>query len=200
MKRIVVSFLMFLFFVPLVFAGSLSIGDKILLDDYKMNCVFGQKVSIADVKKENGVVVIFSSNVCPFVQAWESRYIELKTWADTHKVGMIAVNSNYGGRDNGDSFDDMKKRSEEKNYNFAYVIDEDSRIANAFGGQTTPHVFVFDKEMKLVYKGVIDDNYKSASEVKNSYAKVAVASLANAAKIEVAQTKPLGCGIKRKLD
>ncbi len=200
MKRIVVSFLVFLLIAPFVFAGTLNIGDKILLADYKMDCVSGQKISIDDVKKENGVVVIFSSNICPFVQAWESRYVELKTWADSHKVGMIVINSNYGSRDSGDSFEDMKKRSAEKNYNFPYVIDEDSRMANAFGGQTTPHVFIFNKEMDLVYKGVIDDNYKSASEVKHAYAKVAVASLSNAAKIEVPQTKPLGCGIKRKLD
>jgi thioredoxin-related protein len=142
---------------------------------------------------------MFSSNTCPFVQQWESRYNELKTWADQHGVGMIVLNSNYGNRNGVDSFDEMKKRASEKNYNFPYVVDEESQIANAFGGQTTPHVFLFDKNMELVYKGAIDDNYKSAADVKQAYAKDAIASLAGGQKVAVSETKPVGCSIKRKL-
>jgi hypothetical protein len=80
------------------------------------------------------------------------------------------------------------------------VVDEESKIANAFGGQTTPHVFLFDSSMELVYKGAIDDNYKSGTDVKQAYAKEAVASLANGQKVAVAETKPVGCSIKRKTD
>jgi hypothetical protein len=54
--------------------------------------------------------------------------------------------------------------------------------------------------MKLVYKGAIDDNYKSASDVKKRYLKDAIVSLANGEQIAVAETKPVGCSIKRKLD
>jgi hypothetical protein len=58
--------------------------------------------------------------------------------------------------------------------------------------------FLFDKNMELVYKGAIDDNYKSAKDVKQAYAKDAVASLANGKQIAVTETKPVGCSIKRK--
>ncbi|MDD4108577.1 MAG: thioredoxin family protein, partial [Prolixibacteraceae bacterium] len=65
---------------------------------------------------------------------------------------------------------------------------------------TTPHAFLFDKNMELVYKGAIDDNYKSAGEVKNAWLKDAVSSLSNGSSVKVSETRPLGCSIKRKSD
>jgi thioredoxin-related protein len=200
MKNLIV-FLMLAAFVPAVAnTGTIGLGGKATLTDVKMLDVTGERVSLADVARENGLLVMFSSNTCPFVKQWESRYNELKKWADQHNVGMIVLNSNYQNRDGGDSYAEMKKRASEQGYNFHYVVDEESRIANAYGGQTTPHVFLFDKNMELVYKGAIDDNYKSAANVKQAWAKDAVASLAKGEKVAVAETKPVGCSIKRKLD
>lgn len=200
MKNLIV-FLMFTAFVPAVAnTGTIGLGGKATLTDVKMLDVTGEKVSLADVVRENGLLVMFSSNTCPFVKQWESRYNDLKKWADQHNVGMIVLNSNYQNRDGGDSYAEMKKRASEQGYNFPYVVDKESQIANAFDGKTTPHVFLFDKNMELVYKGAIDDNYKSAKDVKHSYAKDAIASLARGEKIAVAETKPVGCSIKRKVN
>ena len=85
-------------------------------------------------------------------------------------------------------------------YNFYYVVDEESQVANAFGGQVTPHAFLFNRDMKLVYKGAIDDSYESASDVKAPYLRDAIKSLGNNSNVVLAETKPVGCGIKRKLD
>lgn len=192
-------FLMIVAVIPAMAAtGTIGLGGKATFTEVKMDDVSGEKYSLADVAKENGLLVMFSSNTCPFVLQWEDRYNELKTWADRHNVGMIVLNSNYGNRNGVDSFEEMKKRASEKNYNFPYVVDEESQIANAFDGKTTPHVFLFDKNMELVYKGAIDDNYKSAKDVKQAYAKDAIASLAKGEKIAVSETKPVGCSIKRK--
>ena len=200
MKKMLISLLVFSFISVLSASPPINIGDKALLTDVKMPDVKGEKVSLADAAKENGLMVIFSCNTCPFVKEWEKRYNDLKSYAESHQVGMIVLNSNHGSRNSGDSFEDMKKQAAEHSYDFYYVVDEESRIANAFGGQTTPHVFLFDKNMELAYKGVIDDNYKSAAEVKKAYAKDAVASIASGQKVAVEETKPLGCSIKRKTD
>lgn len=198
MKKLLM-FLMIISFLPaMAVTGTIGIGGKAAHTDVKMLDVSGEKVSMADAAKENGLLVMFSSNTCPFVIQWEDRYLELKTWADRHKVGMIVLNSNYNNRNGVDSYEEMKKRAKEQNYNFYYVVDEDSKIANSFGGQTTPHVFLFDKNMELVYKGAIDDNYKSGKDVKHAYAKDAVASIANGQEVAVTETKPVGCSIKRK--
>lgn len=179
--------------------GKLSIGDKAVLTDVKMTDISGKALSLDDVKKENGVLVIFSCNTCPFVGKWEGRYPELKALADKNGVGMIVVNSNYKNRDGVDSPEAMKKHAEEKNYNFYYAVDHESRLANAFGAQTTPHAFLFDKNMKLVYKGAIDDNYEDASQVKAAWVKDALVSVASGKAIAVSETNPVGCSIKRKI-
>lgn len=180
--------------------GKLGIGDKPVYTEVKMDDVSGSKISLADVKKENGLLVLFSSNTCPFVMQWEGRYPDLKAWADKNKVGMVVLNSNHQKRDGDDSFEAMKKHAKEKGYNFYYALDDQSLIANTFGGQTTPHAFLFNSKMELVYKGAIDDSYKSADEVKQPYLKDAISSIATGKEIAVKETKPVGCSIKRKID
>lgn len=178
----------------------MSIGDKATYTDVEMKDVSGKMVSIDDVKNENGVLVLFSCNTCPFVMRWEDRYPEIKKWADKNKVGMIVLNSNYGNRDGADSFEAMKNKADDKDYNFYYVVDQDSRIANAYGGQTTPHAFLFNGDGKLVYKGAVDDNYKSADQVSQAYLKDAIKSLGTGEEVAVTETKPVGCSIKRKMN
>jgi peroxiredoxin len=198
MKKVLVLFqVMMLSALVAVGSGQLALGEKAVLTDVKMNDVSGKQYSISDVKGENGVLVMFSSNTCPFVIKWEDRYKEVKKWADDHKVGMIVLNSNCGNRSGVDSMDEMKKRASEQKYNFPYVVDAGSKVANAFVGQTTPHAFLFDKDMKLVYKGAIDDNYDNPSAVKKSYVKDAIASVSKGQAVAVAETKPVGCSIKR---
>lgn len=180
--------------------GKLTVGDEAVLTEVKMMDVSGVEISLEDAKKENGVVVLFSCNTCPFVLRWEDRYPNIKEWADKNKVGMIVVNSNHQKRSSSESFDAMKEHAAEKKYSFHYALDENSLLANAFGGQTTPHVFLFDGNMKLAYKGAIDDSYKSAEDVKEAYLKDAIISLGNGEKVALSETKPVGCSIKRKTD
>ncbi len=180
--------------------GNLEIGDKAVLTDVKMEDISGDKVSLKDAAKENGLLVMFSCNTCPFVLKWEDRYLEVKSWADRNDVGMVVLNSNHQKHQSSESLEAMAAHAKENNYNFNYLLDKESAIANAFGGQTTPHAFLFDNEMNLVYKGAIDDNYKSAEDVKATYLKDAISNLASGEKIAVTETKPVGCSIKRKLD
>ena len=202
MKNLVFLFVLLLSFS--VYAadntGKLEIGDKAVLTDVKMTDVSGESLSLEDVKGKNGVLVLFSCNTCPFVKKWEGRYNDLKAWADKNNVGMIVLNSNYQNRSGDDSMEAMQQKAEEHAYSFYYVVDEESRIANAFGGQTTPHAFLFDGDFELAYKGAIDDNYNSADNVSKAYLKDAIASLGSGEEITITETKPIGCGIKRKID
>lgn len=202
MKRYL--FILTLFISISAWAGNntekLSIGDKAVLTEFKMTDVSGKSISLADAKKENGLLVLFSCNTCPFVKKWEGRYNDLKSWADQNNVGMIVLNSNHQKRSGDDSFEEMKAKAKAQDYKFHYVVDENSQIANAFGGQVTPHAFLFDSNMKLAYKGAIDDNYDNADQVTNAYVKDAIRSLAEGEVVAVSETNPVGCGIKRKLD
>lgn len=202
MKSLV--FLFVLFFSFSVYAGDkvgkLEIGDKAVLTDVKMTDVTGKSLSLSDVKDENGLLVLFSCNTCPFVKKWEGRYNDIKAWADKNDVGMIVLNSNYQKRSGDDSMEAMQQKADDHDYAFYYVVDEDSKIANAFGGQTTPHAFLFDGDFNLAYKGLIDDNHDSADDVSKAYLKDAISSLASGEEVAVTETKPIGCSIKRKVD
>ena len=202
MKRILFLIIMVLPVIAMATGNSskLPMGGKAMLTEIKMNDISGAEISLADAKKENGLLVLFSSNACPFVLQWEGRYNDLKAWADKNKVGMVVLNSNHQKRDGDDSFESMKKHAAEMGYKFNYVLDNESLIANAFGGQTTPHAFLFNSKMELVYKGAIDDSYKSAADVKEPYVKNAIAEIAAGKPVSVAETKPVGCSIKRKVE
>ena len=71
-----------------------------------------------------------------------------------------------------------------------------STLAREFGATRTPHVFLFDKSNKLVYRGAIDDNARKPEKVENAYLADAIDNMIAGIKINPAATKALGCGIK----
>ena len=183
----------------------LQIGAAIPSPEKKMLNIDDKEYSFNDLKKENGLLVIFSCNTCPFVigngsksEGWENRYPELGDISKDLKVGMVLVNSNAAKRDDGDSFSDMQNHYKQKGYNSYYVIDLNSAMADAFGALTTPHVYLFDNNMKLVYRGAIDDNVKKRNEVKEYYLQDALNNMVAGKSIEPQTTRQLGCSIKRK--
>lgn len=181
----------------------LVIGAPMPAADKVMKNVMGGDKSLSAIKGENGLLVVFSCNTCPFVvgdgdsEGWEGRYPELGVFARKHGVGMALVNSNEAKRGDGDSFADMQARYKEHKYNSAYLLDEGHKVADAFGARTTPHVFLFDKSMKLVYKGAIDDNVANASLVKEHWLQRAIDNMASGKPVDPATTRNIGCSIKR---
>jgi hypothetical protein len=181
----------------------LAIGSAMPAAEVKMKDVNGKELSLKDAMGRTGLLVVFSCNTCPFVigsegsEGWEGRYPELAAYSQRFGVGVVFVNSNEAKRDGGDGFADMQARYKEKKYSGSYVLDEGNVVADAFGARTTPHVFLFDKDMKLAYKGAIDDNVGSASEVKEHYVQKAIANLAEGKAIDPATTRNVGCSIKR---
>lgn len=178
-------------------AGELALGGKLPEVERKMKDISGKEMSLKDAKGKNGLLVIFSCNTCPFVIAWEDRYLEISRLCKEKGIGMVAVNSNEGKRDGDDSLEAMKAHAAEKGYTFPYVLDQNAEAADAFGATRTPHVFLFDKSLKLVYRGAIDDNSREARQVKNRYLSDAVDALAAGRKIALRSTKSVGCSIKR---
>jgi AhpC/TSA family len=183
---------------------TLAIGAKAPKSDLKMKDISGSEVSLNDVKKENGLLVVFSCNTCPFVvgsddsQGWEVSYAALRKVCEINKVGMILVNSNEAKREKGDNLEDMKKRATDNGFGFInYVLDANSQLADAFGARTTPHVFLFDKDMKLAYRGAIDETSANPKDAKEHYLENALGNLSAGKKIEPNDTRPMGCSIKR---
>jgi hypothetical protein len=181
----------------------MKIGDKALMLDDQLQSTKGETTSLNDSKKENGLLVIFSCNTCPFVvgtedfPGWERQYNTLYDLADSLKIGMILVNSNEGKRQGADSYDEMLKHAEQQQYKMPYVVDVNSTMANIFGAKTTPHVFLLNADMELVYMGSIDNIWDKDRKADVPYLKMALKELASHKKIKTNTTAPKGCGIKR---
>ena len=182
---------------------SIEIGTKAPLTEYIMKDVSEKEYSLIDLNQENGILIIFSCNTCPFVvgskdnEGWENRYNDLYETCKKNNIGMALVNSNEAKRKGDDSFEQMKNHSFENKYKATYLIDKNHKLADAFGASTTPHVFLFNHSLELVYKGAIDDNVSSKKEVKSKWANNAITSLGKGEKINTPTTRNSGCSIKR---
>lgn len=161
-------------------------------------------IALGSVATEQGLLVIFTSNTCPFVvgngpksEGWEGRYREIVALAGKLKVGIALVNSNEAKRAQGESIEEMRARAKNYKYQALYLLDQDHKLADAFGARTTPHVFLFDATQTLVYLGAIDDNVDSAKKVQKTWLKDAMIAMVGRQPIPKAQTKSVGCSIKR---
>lgn len=200
MKRI------FLILVPcLVLLMSFSplnsgyeIGD--VATDFRLKNVDGKMVSLADYKSAKGFIVVFDCNTCPYSKAYNSRIIALsKKYSKDYP--LIAINANAAELSPGDSFDEMKKYSRNKGYDFPYLLDETQEIARAYGATNTPHVFILTKDqkvLKVAYIGAIDNNSRDASLVTKRYVEDAVEALLAGKPVATPKTRAIGCGIKYK--
>jgi peroxiredoxin len=176
----------------------LQIGSTMPKADLKMQDISGKNIAMKDVKKENGVLVMFSCNTCPYVVKNQERTISISQYAGKNNIGVIILNSNEAYRGNEDSFDAMKEYAKDQNYKWNYVVDKDHEVADAFGANRTPECFLFDKNLKLVYHGAIDDSPSDVSSVKRIHLQEAISELAAGKEISIKESRSVGCTIKRK--
>lgn len=194
-----------LFFSLILFGAfaQLSVHDSAPLQNLDMVGLDGESHNLTHFKKENGLVVIFSCNSCPFVigsddfMGWESQYNSLYDIAVENKIGLVLINSNEGKRDNVDSYEEMILHAKNQNYKMPYLLDKGAALADAFGAKTTPHVYFFDNSFQLIYVGSIDNTWDKARKTTENYLSNAITSKGKGKNIKPNQTPPKGCGIKR---
>jgi peroxiredoxin len=181
----------------------LAIGAK--APDFSLKGVDGKTYSLNDFASSKILVIVFTCNHCPTAQAYEDRIKQLVTDYSSKGVKLIAISPNdplsvrldeMGYTDVGDSFDDMKVRAKDKQFNFPYLYDgETSSVAMKYGPQATPHVFIFDENRSLKYTGRIDDGEKPGS-AKTHDTRNALDAMIAGKSVPVEKTKTFGCSIK----
>ncbi len=179
-------------------SAPLPIGSEMPKATLKMKDVSGKEIAMKDAVKAKGVLVMFSCNTCPYVIKNQERIITIGDYAQKMNVGMIILNSNEAYRNSDDSYEDMIAYSKEQKYNWSYVVDKNHEVADAFGANRTPECFLFDKDLKLVYRGAIDDNPSDATAVNRIHLKEAINELVAGKDISVKESRSVGCTIKRK--
>jgi len=175
--------------------ATLKLGSK--APDFNLPAVDGNTYSLNSFKEKKALVVIFSCNHCPYVQAYEER---IKAIQDDYKndLQVVAINSNDDQAYPEDSFEEMKKRAAQRQFNFPYLRDETQEVAKAYDASHTPEIFLFDEERKLIFHGKIDDNWQDEKSVRSQYLRNAIDEYFEGKKISVPETFTIGCTIKWK--
>lgn len=170
-----------------------KIGE--VASDFSLKNIDGKMVSLADLKDAKGYIVTFTCNECPFAIAYEDRLIALHNTYAPMGYPVIAINPN-SGENPSEGLEAMQKRAGEKGFTFPYLTDENQKEYPQYGALRTPHVFLLDKQRVVRYIGTIDDNARSAENVKVKYVENAIAALEKGANPSPDFTKAIGCPIK----
>lgn len=166
------------------------------LPEFTLNSVEGETYSSKDLQTGKPLVVVFMCNHCPYVQAIEDRLIQLGHDLKKLNIPMLAICANDEKANIEDRFENLKKRWLEKQYPFPYLHDKTQEVAKAFGALCTPDFFVYDKNLKLAYRGRLDDSWKDASKVTQRELFEAVQLLAADKPAPEKQVPSMGCSIK----
>ncbi|MDA7770649.1 thioredoxin family protein [Candidatus Pelagibacter sp.] len=177
-------------------------------------CDFGQKalpfelkstdnkiISLENIKGENGTLIMFICNHCPYVKAVTKEIVE--DCNELKKIGInsVAISSNDGFNYPEDSFENMIKFSNDNQFNFPYLQDETQEIAKAYDAVCTPDFFGYNKDLGLQYRGRLRElkNFVPVKDEESDLLK-AMKQIAETGKGPQNQIPSAGCGIKWKYD
>ncbi len=161
--------------------------------------VDGKKYSLENVRGENGTLIMFICNHCPYVIAILDRIIRDAAELQSYGVGVAAISSNDTIAYPEDSFENMKLNAQENQFPFPYLYDEKQDIARAFGAMCTPDFFGFNKFLKLQYRGRLDASRKESGAKdlrRDLFEAMKLVSKTNAGPKD--QIASMGCSIKWK--
>lgn len=176
----------------------MNVGDNLPAQQAPMKNANGKPTTLSGAARENGLLVMFSCNTCPFVIKNQGMTKKTMEYAQAHKIGMVIVNSNEAQRTDADSYEAMERYAKAQGYTVPYVIDENSKLADIFGANHTPEIFLFDKQGKLVYKGAMNDNPGDPTAYKKMFIEDAISNMIAGKTIDPSATRSVGCSIKRK--
>ncbi len=171
---------------------SIGVGQKVA--SFELKAVDGKQYNLEnELKKKEMVAVIFIATKCPYSNAYIQRYRTLfDALSQRISVSLFTINSN-----DTESFDEVKAHAKENKFSFPVLKDEGHKVADLFGAEKTPEVFLVGKDKEILYHGRIDDDAEG-KHVKRQDLLAAVDEVVTKKPISVKETKAFGCSIKRK--
>ena len=203
-----------LFICSLLAVGSLHAYTPVPLvedakaPDFSLPGVDGKTYTLEDFSGGKALAVIFTTNHCPDAISSHGRMVALVDHFKGKSVKFVAINSNspeglhlpeLGWTVYDDSFEDMKLISKDTGFNLPYLYDGETQgMAKAYGAIATPHIFVFDGDLKLRYNGRMDNGRRRLGPVEKNEGRDAIEAILAGKKPAVVKTRPVGCTTKWK--
>jgi peroxiredoxin len=157
----------------------------------------GESHGVAAEANPPATVVVFTCNHCPYALAWHERIAAVARDYAEHDVIVLNVNSNDAERYPRDSFEAMVARvaAEPEDWPMPYLHDETQDVAEAYGAQTTPDVFVIDGEGRVAYRGAPDSDWEDERQDAD-WLRGALDDVLAGRPVAMPETRPVGCSIK----
>ena len=163
-----------------------------------MDTVSDKTLTLSDLKSDVATVVLFICNHCPYVKHLNSKIVEVANKYQKKGVQFIAISSNSVETHPQDGPDHMKQIAKEHAYPFPYLYDETQKVAKAYQAECTPDLFVFDGDLKCVYRGQFDDSRPNKGEATGNDLSAALDAIIAGEKVSEKQKPSMGCNIKWK--
>ncbi len=132
--------------------------------DFALPGTDGKIWTLEDCRGENGLLVMFICNHCPYVKAVLDRLVRDTRELKEYGINAVAIMANDVEEYPEDSFDNMKKVAEAQAFPFPYLYDESQEVAKAYGAVCTPDFFGYNKDLQLQYRGRLDASRKEAAD------------------------------------
>lgn len=166
--------------------------------DFSLPGVDGKVWTLDAARGPKGLLVMFICNHCPYVQAVRSRIVRDAKELQTLGINTVAIMSNDPTDYPEDSFDNMKKAAQEFGFTFPYVIDESQDVAKRYGAVCTPDFFGYNADLKLQYRGRLDESRKETAPNARRDLFEAMKLVATTGNGPREQIPSMGCSIKWK--
>ncbi len=164
--------------------------------DFDLPGVDGKRYGLQGARGENGLLVMFICNHCPYVKAVLDKLVRDARDLAAHGIGSVAICSNDAADYPEDSFANMAALSERMRFPFPYLWDETQSVAKAYGAMCTPDFFGFNARLQLQYRGRLDDARRSPSPDAPRELYQAMVEISHTGKGPATQTPSVGCSIK----
>ncbi|MFQ5710111.1 MAG: thioredoxin family protein [bacterium] len=161
--------------------------------------VTGKAMSLDELKSDVATIVMFLCNHCPFVKHVNPELVRLAKEYQSKGVAFVAISSNDAENYPEDSPDKMKEVAAELGYPFPYLYDETQEVAKAYDAACTPDLYLFDRGLKLVYRGQLDDSRPgNGIPVTGKDLRAALDDVLAGRPLNPDQKPSIGCNIKWK--
>ncbi len=168
--------------------------------DFRLPATDGKSYSLADIRGENGTLIMFICNHCPYVIAVLDRIIRDARELRDHGITSVAIMSNDPRAYAEDSFENMQAIAAEKEFPFPYLLDESQAVAKAYEAACTPDFFGFNFDLELHYRGRLDESRTSAVAGARRDLFEAMTEIARSGTGPADQIASIGCSIKWRED
>ena len=166
--------------------------------DFSLKATDGKVYNLESSRGENGLLVMFICNHCPFVQAIMDKIIRDAVGLQANGVGVVAIMSNDASQYPDDSFENMQELAKEKELTFPYLFDETQEVAKRYGAVCTPDFFGFNRDLELQYRGRLDDSGMDQKDGGDRELYNAMMQISQLDKGPRVQNASIGCSIKWK--